>query len=481
MKKNNFFRLLLMLVLAASLGGLLSLGAYKYFEKDQPVKVTDSKNSTVASYNINTINVPNFDFSAVSAMVNPTVVHITTKITADDKKTPSNPFDLFEQYSYPRIGSGSGVIISPDGYIVTNNHVVADADEVEVSLYDKRVFKATVLGTDPSTDIAVIKVPETDLPAIKYGNSDKVNVGEWVLAVGNPFNLTSTVTAGIVSAKGRNINLLGGGSNIESFIQTDAAVNPGNSGGALVNVKGELIGINTAIASRTGQYAGYSFAVPVNIAKKVVDDIITYGEVQRGFIGVSISNVTPEIAKENNLDKISGVKIESIMDNSAAKEAGLKKDDLILEVNNNEVGSVPELQEIVGRYRPGDKVNLEIIRDGKEKNVEVVLRDKEGKKNIAMKEVDQLKEMLGANLEVLSNDELEKYNVKAGVKITEIKNGILKDKGVPAGFVITKINKNDVTTISDVYRDLNESDGGILMEGVNPDGSKGYYAFGMEQ
>ena len=311
------------------------------------------------------------------------VVHVTSKYNLENEDYYRNP--IYEwlfgggNSRQPSVSFGSGVIISEDGYIVTNYHVVEKSDEIQIVLNDKRTFTAKLVGTDPGTDLALLKVQSSNLPFISFGNSDAIKVGEWVLAVGNPFNLTSTVTAGIVSAKARNINILRDQKYpVESYIQTDAAVNKGNSGGALVNTLGELIGINSAIVSPSGSYSGYSFAIPINIVKKVVADIIKYGEVQRAVLGVTIFDVTGKVAEDYNLDKIEGVYIESITDNGAAKEAGIKKGDVVLEINKVQVNSKAELVEQVGKYRPGEVVNLTIKRDNKKKQFEVILRNMHG-------------------------------------------------------------------------------------------------------
>lgn len=381
-------------VLAGMVGGLITLGGSQLLPSSnqtqaelQPAPITQPNYGQLATQQtFRTANLPtNFTNAAEKAM--PAVVHITAiqnKRTASDSKR-NNPFkdffgddfDLFFGNPYddmPRQGTGSGVIIQNNGYIVTNNHVIDGADEYEVSLYDNRKFKATLVGNDPSTDLAVLKIEATDLPTVSYANSDDVRVGEWVLAVGNPFNLTSTVTAGIVSAKGRDINIMKDIAAIESFIQTDAAVNPGNSGGALIDTEGNLIGINTAIASRTGSFAGYSFAIPINIAKKVVEDLIEHGEVQRGFLGISIRDMDSDIANDLGLTINKGVHVVNVVEGGAADEGGLLKNDIIVGVNGREVNSSPELQEMIGRNRPGDTVRLTVNREGKEKDLQVELK-----------------------------------------------------------------------------------------------------------
>jgi Do/DeqQ family serine protease len=375
------------------------------------------------------------------------------------------------------MGSGSGVIISKEGYILTNNHVIDNADNIEVVLNDKRTFDAEVIGTDPSTDLAVIKVDAENLPFIPFGNSDNLKLGEWVLAVGNPFNLNSTVTAGIVSAKARNINILSSSFAIESFIQTDAAVNPGNSGGALVNLSGELVGINTAIASQTGNFTGYSFAVPSSIAQKVAMDIIEFGEVQRAILGVSIKELTAEMATENNIKELKGVYIDGISENGAAAEIGLKKGDLILEVNGVEVNSVTQLQEQISRYRPKDKVEILINRDNKKKQYEATLRNMRGGFEIVRS--DEVAEALGAELQEADAKMLSKLGIQHGIQVVKLTNGKLKDQGVKEGFIITRINRNSVKTVEELSQMLQSLSGGVLIEGVYPNGMVAYYAIGL--
>ena len=336
-----------------------------------------------------------------------------------------------------RQGFGSGVIMSKDGYIITNNHVIEDAQEIKVILNDKREFDARLVGTDPSTDIALLKVDAEDLPYLTYGNSDNLKLGEWVLAVGNPFNLTSTVTAGIISSQGRNLGINQDQYRIESFIQTDAAVNPGNSGGALVNQQGNLVGINTAIASRTGSYSGYSFAVPVSIVKKVVKDLMEFGEVQRALLGVNIGDVDAEIAEKLHLDKVEGVYIGGVVENGAANEAGIKEKDVIISVDGDKVKTAAELQEKVSQYRPGDNVDIVVIRDNEKKQFTVTLRNKHGDTEIVRDNVT----VLGAEFEAVSNSVKEDLGIRNGIMITNLEKGKLKDAGLKKGFIITSVNK----------------------------------------
>jgi Do/DeqQ family serine protease len=381
------------------------------------------------------------------------------------------------------MGSGSGVLISADGYIVTNNHVVADADALTVTLNDHRSYEATVIGADPSTDIALIKIEEKGLPSVQFANSDNLKVGEWVVAVGNPFNLESTVTAGIVSAKGRNININQDKTPIESFIQTDAAINPGNSGGALVNLNGDLVGVNTAIASPTGAYAGYGFAVPSNIVMKIVADLKEFGVVQRGFIGAIIRNMDGKFAKEKGLSNTNGVYVDSLAAHSAAAEAGVKVGDVITGVDGVETFSSPKLLEMIGRHRPGDQVTLTILRNGQEKNLPVILKNREGTTDPVKRTAPSaLLQQLGVTLEPLKKEEAKEMGLESGVKITELSAGLLANQTeIQEGFVITKINGRSVSKVDEVTRLLQDQKGGIMIEGKYPGRDKTfYYAFGLE-
>ncbi|MCO6489265.1 MAG: trypsin-like peptidase domain-containing protein [Phaeodactylibacter sp.] len=373
------------LVLAGIVGGLITLGGFSMLQPE--TSLPQQPNAYAQA--VRNINVPAppsavpFDFKAAAARAMPAVVHISSLAqTASNSSRDSDPFRFFFGDDFnpfgdgaPRQGgSGSGVIYSSDGYIITNNHVVQSAGEVEVTLYDNRTFKAKVIGTDEKSDLAVIKIEGYDFPTLELSNSDEAEIGEWVLAVGNPFDLTSTVTAGIISAKGRSINLLGGGRAIESFIQTDAAVNPGNSGGALVDAEGRLLGINTAIATRTGVFSGYSFAIPVNLVARIANDIIEYGSFKRAFLGVTITDLDYDYAQELGVQITQGVVIESLADGGSAQYAGLQPKDIIVGVNGREVKSVPELQEIIGRAKAGDQVTLTINRRGNVQEVPVRLK-----------------------------------------------------------------------------------------------------------
>jgi Do/DeqQ family serine protease len=377
--------------------------------------------------------------------------------------------------------TGSGVIISSDGYIVTNNHVVQGAEKLEVTLDDKRVIEAQVIGTDPNTDLALIKISANNLLACPWGNSDDVQVGEWALAVGNPFNLNSTVTAGIISAKGRDINILNGQSKIESFLQTDAAVNPGNSGGALVNMKGELIGINTAIASRNGVYEGYAFAVPANLVKKIVEDLKDFGSVKRGYLGITVADINEKLAQDEDLKVRQGAYVGGFSDNSPARDAGIKKGDVIVKIDGKIVKNRPTMMEMVSRKRPGEEIDVTVNRDGTEKTYSVKLMDENGSGSVSssMDKVESSSE-LGATFSGINADDKEKLGINGGVKIVSITGGKLKMSGIKPGFIITKIQNQKVTDVKDIDRILTntKSETALLIEGVYPDGRRAYYGIG---
>jgi Do/DeqQ family serine protease len=368
--------------------------------------------------------------------------------------------------------SGSGVIIAPDGYIATNNHVVAEGESINVTLQDQREFKAKVVGKDPTTDLALLKIEEEDLPYLRFGNSDSVFLGEWVLAVGNPFRLQSTVTAGIVSAKGRNIQILADAAGIESFIQTDAAVNPGNSGGALLNTRGELIGINTAIVTYSGQYEGFSFAIPGNLARKVLDDLRKFGSVQRGWLGVTIRPVDNEMARDLKLANVSGVYLETVIDNSAASAAGLRPGDVIVSVNNLAINTTPEFMEQVGRRRPGDKLQIRYVRNGNELTADVTLSNQRfGEPVLAELSEDEN----GAENNVLADIGIEARNLTTtersrlrtnGVLVETIRKGsVIDGTNMEEDYIITKVNRQPVENLDQLIAEIKNVNGPILLEG----------------
>ena len=448
----------------------------------------------------------NVDFKMAAKIATPGVVNIKSTFKAqmrqnedDDQSDFYNMPEAFKDFfkndpffrqfkfepnydSEPVIGGASGVILTPDGYIVTNNHVVKDADEIDVTLHNGKSYKAKVIGTDPQTDLALIKIDEKNLSFIMFGDSDNIEVGEWVVAVGNPFNLASTVTAGIVSAKTRNINILRDQGAIESFIQTDAVMNPGNSGGALVTLEGKLIGINTAIASPTGVYAGYAFAIPVDIVKKVTNDLMNYGSVQRGFLGISIRDMDSKIAKEINIDRANGVYVDSVSANGAAKEAGIKAKDVIISIDGIETMTSGKLMEIIMRKRPGDKIKIVLIRNGNEKKELTATLKKQDTsiRNIKPESATLLKD-LGVELVPISKEDQKKYKVENGLKVTKLYNGKLKkNTNIKEGFVITAVNKRAVSSVDSFIEAVKKQRGGIMLEGKYAgDPTYYYYAFGM--
>ena len=470
------------ILLIAGLGGIAGGSIYSnHFNHEQAVSAKNSalkQNVQFASYPGNASSAP-CDFTKAAEMTVQAVVHVKTFYSSQPADNSLNPFGFWmqPQNQEPQEASGSGVIVTEDGYIVTNNHVVANSEKVEVTLNDNKSYTAKVVGTDPSTDLALLKIDEKGLPFIVYGNSDDLKVGEWVLAVGNPFNLTSTVTAGIVSAKARNIGIMSDQYKIESFIQTDAAVNPGNSGGALVNTRGELVGINSAIASNNGAYQGYSFAVPVNLVKKVMDDLVEYGNVQRGFIGVSIRDIDSKLADEKGLKETKGVYVAGLTVDGAAKTAGIEEGDIITKIGDVEVNSSPQLQEQIGRFRPGDKVNVSVLRNEKERLFTVVLKNKEG--NTAMVKSDAALNLMGATFENTPSDTKSKLGIDGGVKVSKLMAGKLRNAGIREGFIITNIDKKPIRSTSDLEEALKTKQGGVLIEGVYPNGMRAYYGFGI--
>lgn len=411
-----------------------------------------------------------------------TVVHIKTQSNRSvfygnnfwDLLDPSNGNSIKKE-PMP-LASGSGVIVTADGYIVTNGHVIEGADLITIILNDKREFKAKVIGVDKGTDIALLKIDANDLSFIQYGNSDDLKIGEWVLAVGNPFNLTSTVTAGIISAKGRDINSNNNQFALESFIQTDAAVNPGNSGGALVNMNGDLVGINTAIASTTGAYAGYSFAIPVNLVKKIIDDLMHFGQAQRVYLGIQITDIDAKLASQLNLNQLEGVYVVAI--ESTEKAQGLLKDDIILKIGNNPVNKVTELKEQLGRYRPGDHVDISVKRMGKEISLPIIFKNSNGNTDIVKSEPENAvaNEDLGATFASVKKDDLRKLGLANGVRVEKITGGKMAMVGVQEGFIITNAFKRPVNNVNDLIRLINNNKGSLQIEGFYPNGMHSFYS-----
>jgi serine protease Do len=498
-------------VLTAFLGGALALSAYKIVEHKYAdnMSIEDKQKVYFANNPLPSSSASSAgemtDFTVAAAEVTPAVVYIRTTYPNQSNSGQDQMQQLFGDMfggrmapQGPQMASGSGVIISPDGYIVTNNHVVEKSDKIEVTTNDHRHFVAKVIGTDPNTDLALIKISASDLPIVKLGNSDAVKVGEWVLAVGNPFRLTSTVTAGIVSAKGRGIGIIGtedqeqetpfgqmrvqrqGGkqlnTGIESFIQTDAAINPGNSGGALVNTKGELIGINSAIASHTGSYEGYGFAIPINLAKKVLNDIQKYGSVKRGYLGVSFKELDQDAADALHISKTIGLYVDDVAPGSGAAQAGLQHGDIISKVDGKMVYESSDLQEPVARLQPGDKIDLTIQRGDEQKNVSVTLKADAGNLNrtaAVSKSSEDLYNKLGASFKPLNPAQKGRYHVRSGVVVTQVRPGLLfDDTQIPVGSIITSINKQPVNNSDDITRAITSmKNGNLIITGYYPDGT----------
>ena len=473
MKRSILF---VVVSLAACVGGILgSIFTVKFFDLyTSPYQSIEGRQKSVLTgYSPDTsYQIPEqLNFLSTAKKVTSGVVHIRTSYGPGDFSV--NPLEFYLES--PSRSSGSGVIISDDGYIVTNNHVIEEASNIEVVMNNNQRFYAKLIGSDPTTDLALLKVRAKDLPFVKYGDSDAITPGEWVLAVGNPFDLNSTVTAGIVSAKARNIGILRDRNNlqVEAFIQTDAAVNPGNSGGALVNLKGELIGINSAIATSSGSYQGYSFAIPVSLVKKVMDDLLELGQVQRGMLGIQITDVNATIAEDLELAVNQGVLINRVNAESAAEQAGLLRGDVIIGINGHRVSSVSELQEWVARNRPGKEIDVSYLRDGNRKEVKARLRNNEGNENVEKREVKF--NLNGVDVEDVPYKELVGMQLEGGVRIKEVPSGKWKETGIKKGFLITYIDKVPVDNVEDLNRILAFKKGGILIEGLYPDGKKGTY------
>ena len=489
-----------LIFITALLTAILAIAGYRHVEKRQYRFFTSGDGSPAGGGKTNQPSASvAFDFTKAASLSTPAVVHIKTMYEPSGSGA-QNPYEFFygiPQGQIPATGSGSGVLVTADGYIVTNNHVVEGANQVEVILPDKRYFKAKVVGRDSNTDLALLKINEKKLPYIALGNSDQVQVGEWVLAVGYPLSLNSTVTAGIVSAKGRSIGLLdrpsqdifgdeeeleSTGTAIESFIQTDAAINPGNSGGALVNADGRLIGINSAMASQSGTYVGYGFAIPVNLVRKIVSDFRKYGEVKRGYLGVSFPApvVEEQLLREKGINpgSVKGVYITDVQPGSAAASAGLKSGDIIQSINGIKISSSAEFSERIARQRPGDKLKLGYLRDKKPATVTVTLKGES--------EADKKREMLagihaklGAKFAPIPDEIKQQFRLKAGLIITKVEDGGFCDlAGIPEGTVITSVNGRPISTIAQLDAALSASRSGVVrLEGIIPNGTSFVFTF----
>ena len=463
---------ILTLVLVSALGGIITLGSYKLFlEEEKPILVATETVSPIflPTSNINTLinteKAPDFTVAAENT-VN-AVVHVKNLAQNSGQMTFE---DLFfgRRSQSPQIGTGSGVIINTDGYIITNNHVITNAQEISVTMNNNKTYVAELIGTDPKTDIALLKIDsDEDLPFITFADSDNAKIGEWVLAVGNPFNLTSTVTAGIISAKARDLS----GTSKQSFIQTDAAVNPGNSGGALVNTNGELVGINTAISSQTGSYVGYSFAVPSNIARKVIEDIMEYGNVQNGILGIQGGALNSLVAEKIGVTDTEGIYIDRVIEDSGAEKAGVRKGDIIKEIDHIKISKFADLTGHLNTKRPSDVVNLSVLRDGETSTIPVTLAKNE---TFTMPLVGRIKNA--------KPSDLKKYKASYGVKITDLNSKYAdywKRNGIQKGCIITSVNDMKVTSVDDVQNALKnqENSGALRIELINSKGEKERYNF----
>jgi Do/DeqQ family serine protease len=476
-------------IVVAVISSLITVFAFRFIDRKTYEKQTYFENQLPvhqASLTGGSYPVTGPDFVTAAEKTVHAVVHIKTqynyKNSYYDQYFGYDPFFNFFQRpngNQTFQAAGSGVLVSENGYIVTNNHVVSDASTIEVTLNDKRTYTAKLIGSDLGTDLALIKIEESGLPYITYGNSDAVKVGEWVLAVGNPFNLTSTVTAGIVSAKARDINILGDKTSVESFIQTDAAVNPGNSGGALVNVDGDLVGVNAAIASNTGSYTGYSFAIPSNIVRKVIADLIEFGQVQRAFMGINFSDIDSDLAKAKGIKVIKGVYVVSVYESSASAKAGISKGDIITKIDGVPLNSQSELKEILIRHRPGDKIEVTLLHNDVERTTSLILENREGGTAVLAPGEGSNVKMLGATFTDISEDEKNRLGLDSGVKISKLEKGKLASAGIKENFIITSIDNKPVKSADDVNKYLSNKKGGTLIEGVYTNGMQAYYAFGL--
>ncbi|MBP5796190.1 MAG: Do family serine endopeptidase [Bacteroidales bacterium] len=483
MKKN-----LLIVVASVLLSGITAYAVVRSAKPEQASVSTSypTDGSMYRTVNLAQTDYPDFTYAAESAV--DAVVFV--KVTIQSRSRGNYQIDPFFEYFFgygggqqqPRQqqGSGSGVIIRSDGYIVTNNHVVQDATKVEVTLNNNKTYEATVVGTDAATDVALIKIDAEGLPSIPFADSDALRLGEWVLAIGSPLGeqLRSTITAGIVSAKGRSMPSTDGSFKIESFIQTDAAVNPGNSGGALINKAGQLVGINTAIVSTTGSFTGYSFAVPSNIVRKIVSDLIDYGAVKRVMLGIAGGNLTDELAKELKLSSLDGVYISEVSKGSSADKAGLKKDDVITAVDQTKITTMSSLQEKVNSYHPGDQAHLQIIRDGKLLTVPVTFLEAPSS-DVTVAD-DGTVAFYGAQLGTPSQETLRRLGARGGVEIKSLSSGKMRDAGATEGFVIVYVNDQLVTKPQDVIDIAKKSRRAIFIEGYTSSGKASYFGFGKD-
>ena len=475
---------ILITLLSALAGGLTAYAVVKMVLPEQGTEIvqTTMDGARFRTVSLTQDNWPDFTYAAESAV--DAVVYVKVSATQTMQQAPSSIFDFF--FGFPqqgapqqreKVGRGSGVIIREDGYIVTNNHVIEGATKIEVTLNNNQTYQATLVGTDPATDVALLKIEANGLPVVPFGDSDKLRLGEWVIAIGSPYDLRSTITAGIVSAKGRSMPNYTGEFKIESFIQTDAAVNPGNSGGALVDKAGNLVGINTAIISQTGSYAGYSFAVPVNIVKKIVYDLMDYGSVQRAVLGITMQEIDDKIADELKLSSRNGVYIVEVSKSGAADKAGIKAGDVLIAIDSTMLTNSASVQEAVSRFSPGDEAVVTVIRDGKQKKLDV--KFKGTAKENGTKSDDGSVAFYGSSIKAASEETLAKLGIKNGVEIVELGPGKLMEAGATEGFVIQYVNDHPVKTPEDIIEIVKKSKRTVFIEGMTPSGRTGYFGFGV--
>lgn len=477
----------LMILLSALVGGISAFAVTSLTTVDEEYDLYSESSfsqegaKVYRTVNLSTDNYPDFTYAASSAV--DAVVYVRVTISQRTNQMADPFFQFFfgaepQPKSRERQGSGSGVIVREDGYIVTNNHVIEGATKIEVTLNNNKTYEAVLVGADPATDVALLKIEEKDLPVIPFTDSDNLRLGEWVLAIGSPYDLRSTITAGIVSAKGRSMPNYTGEFKIESFIQTDAAVNPGNSGGALVDKAGRLVGVNTAIISQTGSYTGYSFAIPSNIVKKIVDDLINFGSVKRAVLGIVMQSIDDKIAKDLKLSSLSGVYITEVVKNGAADKAGIKSGDVLVAIDSTETSTTALVQEVVNRYHPGDKAEVTVIRDGKKKVLKVEFQSSQSE-SVSTSD-DGSVSFYGSVIQSAPEEKLKTYGLKHGVEIAEVGAGKLKEAGAIKGFIILYVNDQPVKTPEDVVRVVKNAKRSVFIEGVTPAGRTGYFGFGVE-
>ena len=470
------------MLLSAVVGGLTAFGVVRVISGEGVGVINGADTVSFRTVSLNHDNYPDFTYAAETCV--DAVVYVKVSSTQTIQQNPGSIFDFF--FGFPQQGapkqrelpgSGSGVLSTKDGYLVTTNHVIEGATNIEVTLNNNQTYKATLVGTDPATDVALLKIDADGLPTIPFGDSDKLRLGEWVIAIGSPYDLRSTITAGIVSAKGRSMPNYTGEFKIESFIQTDAAVNPGNSGGALVDKNGNLVGINTAIISQTGSYSGYSFAVPANIVKKIVYDLMDFGSVKRAVLGITMQPIDDKIAKELKLSSLNGVYIVEVSKSGAADQAGVKVGDVLIAIDSTKITTPSSVQEAVSRFSPGDKAQLIVIRDGKEKKIDVKFKGT-AQENGA-ETGDGAVAFYGSSIKEASKETLERLGLKSGVEIVDLGPGKLKEAGAVEGFVIQYVNDEAVKTPQDVINIVKKSKRAVFVQGVTPSGQTGYFGFGV--